>query len=93
MPGAWNFSERNTPDTEVALRFYREVFGWQVSDDPGFGMVRLPGYGDFLASTVDPDIHQRQEFAPPGFADVIAGITPTEDDARWDIVSQLVIPD
>ena len=26
-------------------------------------MIRLPGYGDHLAATVDPDIHQRQAHA------------------------------
>ncbi len=84
-PGAWNFSDLHTPDAEAALRFYGEVFGWRVDDDLGAGMIRLPGYGDFLASTVDPEIHERQRLAPPGFADVIAGISPSEGAARWDI--------
>jgi hypothetical protein len=35
------------------------VFGWAF-DDVGFGtMIRRPGYGDHLAATVDPDIHDR----------------------------------
>ncbi len=34
----------------------------------------VPGYGDHLAATVDPGIHERQAAisAPPGFADAIA---------------------
>ena len=36
-------------------------------------MIQVPGYGDHLAATVDPDIHERQATAPPGFADVIGG--------------------
>ena len=76
MPGAWNFSDLRTPDVAASLAFYGEVFGWRVDPDLGAGMIRLPGYGDHLAATIDPDIHERQAFAPPGFADVIAGLTP-----------------
>ncbi|MFE1665667.1 VOC family protein [Microbacterium sp. P02] len=82
-PGAWNFSDLATPDAEQAMRFYRDVFGWVVSPELGAGMVRLPGYGDFLASGPDPDIHRRQEFAPEGFDDVIAGLSPADSEARW----------
>lgn len=83
-PGAWNFSDLHTPDPEASLAFYGRVFGWRIDPDLGAGMIRLPGYGDHLAATVDPDIHERQRFAPPGFADVIAGITPTEGGvAEW----------
>ncbi len=46
-----------------------------VDPELGAGMIRLPGYGDHLAATVDPDIHIRQEAAPPGFADVVAGLS------------------
>ncbi|KAA9111531.1 VOC family protein [Microbacterium rhizomatis] len=74
-PGAWNFSDLHTPDATAALAFYGEVFGWRLDPDLGAGMIRLPGYGEHLASTSDPDIHERQRFAPAGFADVIAGIT------------------
>ena len=48
-------------------------------------MIRLPGYGDHLAATIDPDIHERQASAPPGFADVIAGLTPRTRRAFWAI--------
>lgn len=85
VPGAWNFSDLATTDPGEAMDFYSDVFGWVVSDDLGYGMVRLPGYGEFLASTSDPDIFERQEFAPPGFADVIAGYTATDGQAHWSI--------
>jgi predicted enzyme related to lactoylglutathione lyase len=82
-PGAWNFSDLHTPDAAASLRFYLEVFGWTSDENLGAGMVRLPGYGAHLAATVDPDIHERQSFAPEGFADVVAGLTPSAGPARW----------
>jgi len=84
VPGTWNFSDLHTPDPEASLAFYGEVFGWRVDPGLGAGMIRLPGYGDHLAATSDPDIHERQAFAPPGFADVIAGLTP-DTSAFWAI--------
>ncbi len=83
VPSTWNFSDLRTPDPDRVLPFYRDVFGWQVSDDLGAGMIRLPGYGDHLAATVDPDIHQRQAHAPAGFADVIAGLSRTDSEPEW----------
>jgi uncharacterized protein len=77
-PGAWNFSDLHTPDPSGAIAFYSAVFGWEI-DDVGFGMmVRVPGYGDHLASTVDPDIRSRQDGAgaPPGFADAVGWLIP-----------------
>ena len=43
-------------------------------------MLRRPGYGDHLAATVDPGIHERQAAisAPPGFADAIAWLVRVE---------------
>ncbi|MET0296383.1 MAG: VOC family protein [Microbacterium sp.] len=82
-PGAWNFSDLHTPDPSASLDFYGGVFGWRVDDELGAGMIRLPGYGDHLEATVDPDIRERQAFAPEGFADVIAGITSDRDAAWW----------
>ncbi|KQO96640.1 VOC family protein [Leifsonia sp. Leaf264] len=84
-PGTWNFSVLITPRPESAIGFYTDVFGWQVDADLGAGMVRLPGYGDHLANTIDPDIRERQAFAPPGFADVVAGIEQGEAPARWEV--------
>ncbi|MBE1876304.1 VOC family protein [Myceligenerans pegani] len=84
-PGTWNFSSLLTPDVDQALRFYGPLFGWERSDDLGAGMARVPGYGDHLARTVDPAIHERQEHVPPGFADVVAGIAPAAGPARWSV--------
>ncbi len=51
-------------------------------------MIRLPGYGDHLESTVDPQIRERQAQAPAGFADVVAGVgadvSPGGED-RWTV--------
>ena len=76
VPGAWNFSDLHTADPAAAQGFYEQVFGW-VFADLGFAtMIQVPGYGDHLAATSDPDIHERQATAPPGFADVIGGLAP-----------------
>ena len=80
-PGTWNFSDLHTTDIEAAARFYGEVFGWETTDLGYATMIRRPGYGDHVASTVDPTIHERQAAisAPPGFADAIAwlvGVDP-----------------
>jgi predicted enzyme related to lactoylglutathione lyase len=79
-PGAWNFSDLHTDDADAAVTYYCAVFGWEV-DELGFAsMLRRPGYGDHLASTVDPGIHERQSSAgaPPGFADAIGWVGPVE---------------
>ena len=75
-PGAWNFSDLHTADLDAATAFYGQAFGWLVSD-LGYGTaIRVPGYGDHLESTVDPDIRRRQAFAPEGFEDVIGALVP-----------------
>lgn len=75
--GAWNFSHLHTPDQASAREFYSAVFGWEFDAAPDDGAsIRVPGYGDHLASTIDPGIRERQAFAPPGFADVIGGMRP-----------------
>ena len=88
-PGAWNFSHLYTPDRDAAMAFYTPVFGWRAADlAQGAGtMLQVPGYGDHLAATVDPDIYQRQASAPPGFADVIGGLmlTGPGEPARWHV--------
>ena len=77
-PGAWNFSDLHTDDPEAAQAFYRAAFGWEFSDIGFATMIRVPGYGDHLASTTDPGIHERQSGAgvPPGFADAIGWVAP-----------------
>jgi predicted enzyme related to lactoylglutathione lyase len=80
-PGTWNFSDLHTSDPAAATAFYAPLFGWRALDLPGAGTVlQVPGYGDHLAATVDPDIHERQAGAPPGFADVIGGVAATRPD-------------
>ena len=75
--------DRHTTDPGRALGFYSAVFGWECDPGAAAGMVRLPGYGAHLAATVDPDIHERQASAPPGFADVVAGVAVSRDAPVW----------
>lgn len=86
-PGAWNFSDLRTPDPAGAATFYSGVLGWQVEDQGWATSIKVPGYGDHLESTVDPDIRSRQAHAPEGFADVIGGMARTGDDesAHWHV--------
>jgi uncharacterized protein len=82
-PGSWNFSNLRTNDQKAELAFYADLFGW-VSDNLGEGaeaMLRVPGYGDHLSATADPDIYRRQAAvaAAPGFADAIGGLEPAGD--------------
>jgi predicted enzyme related to lactoylglutathione lyase len=88
--GAWNFSNLHADDPAAALSFYSAVFGW-AADLPGDGsgaMVRVPGYGDHLAATVDPDIRERHAFAPPGFSDTVAGLESanTAEKPHWHLI-------
>jgi len=90
-PGAWNFSDLHAADPVASQAFYEHVFGWVFVDiDPENGtfatMIQVPGYGDHLAATVDPGIHERQATAPPGFADVIGGIAQAGDEQpHWHV--------
>jgi predicted enzyme related to lactoylglutathione lyase len=86
-PGAWNFSDLHTPSPAEALAFYAPLFGWVADDMGGPMMLRVPGYGDHLESTVDPDIRVRQAGAPPGFADAVGGIEATApgEAAHWHV--------
>ena len=88
VPGTWNFSDLHTPDRDAAMAFYTPLFGWLAVDmAQGAGtMLQVPGYGDHLAATVDPGIHERQAAAPPGFADVIGSLVVTADEpAHWHV--------
>ena len=78
-PGSWNFSDLHT-DEPGSIAFYAGVFGWEV-DELGFAtVIRRPGYGDHLETTVDPSVRERQAKvgAPPGFEDAIAWVAPLE---------------
>jgi len=88
-PGTWNFSDLHATDPVVAATFYTKVFGWEVAD-VGFGsMIRRPGYGDHLAATTDPGIHERQAGvgAPAGFADAVGWLVPASpsEQANWHV--------
>jgi predicted enzyme related to lactoylglutathione lyase len=82
VPGSWNFSDLYAADPPASARFYAAVFGWQFADLGFATMIRVPGYGDHLASTTDPDIHERQSGVgvPPGFADAIGWLSPARED-------------
>lgn len=79
-PGGWVFSDLRSTEPEQAFSFYEQLFGWRVSgiEEGPSAMVRLPGYGDHLAATSDPDIRERQAGAPEGFADVIGALARTD---------------
>jgi predicted enzyme related to lactoylglutathione lyase len=86
-PGAWNFSDLHTDDPSASAAFYTRVFGW-VFDDIGFAtMIRQPGYGDHLAATSDPGIHQRQsgDQVPPGFADAFGWLAAAQGEPHWHV--------
>lgn len=88
-PGAWNFSDLHAADISASAMFYSTVFGWSF-EDLGFArMIRVPGYGDHLEATVDPDIRARQKgvSAPPGFADAIGWLTELQpgEQPHWHV--------
>lgn len=89
LPGSWNFSHLHTADREAAMAFYSSIFGWVLADleHGGGGMIQVPGYGQHLASTVDPEIYERQAAAPKGFADVIGGLKAEPGErSHWEVV-------
>ncbi|HEY5853659.1 MAG TPA: VOC family protein [Aldersonia sp.] len=88
-PGTWNFSDLYTTDLDAARAFYSAVFGWGFVDLGFAHMITRHGYGDHLAATVDPGIHERQAGidAPPGFADAIGWLNalPAGETPRWHV--------
>ncbi len=86
-PGSWNFSDLHTPDPGLAAAFYGQAFGWAVVDQGWAMAIQVPGYGDHLEATVDPDIRTRQASAPDGFEDVIGGMVATTEGepAHWHV--------
>ena len=78
-PGAWNFSDLHAADpARVRRRSTRRCSAGSSTTSASASMIRRPGYGDHLAATVDPGIHERQAgvSAPPGFADAIGWLAP-----------------
>lgn len=92
LPGAWNFSNLRTPDPSASLAFYGELFGWAFADQGWATAIQVPGYGDHLEATIDPDIRSRQEDAPDGFEDTIGAVVPAHegDEAGWYVVLTVV---
>ncbi len=87
VAGSWNFSNLHTADPEAATRFYGALFPWTFTDQGWATAISVPGYGDHLEATVDPDIRTRQEAAPEGFEDVIGAVVPAGDEpAGWSVV-------
>ena len=89
-PGSWNFSDLHAADPEASAAFYTEVFGWSFDDVFGFGtMIRVPGYGDHLAATSDPDIHARQAgIGVPARLrrrDRLAGAASPDEEPHWHV--------
>jgi predicted enzyme related to lactoylglutathione lyase len=84
-PGTWNWSGLQTSDVEGAKAFYGAVFGWEVD---AMGMVRRPGYGEFL-ERYDPGVRQRHRDAgaPEGFTDAVAWMRPLSGDEapHWSV--------
>jgi uncharacterized protein len=78
-PGAWNFSDLHTTDPAAAADFYTAAFGWRIVDQSWGTAIQVPGYGDHLEATVDPEIRIRQASVPEGFEDVIGAVARVAD--------------
>ena len=92
-PGSWNWSNLHARDLDGAASFYGAVFGWEtdtieVAEGVDATMVRVPGYGEFLAQR-DPGIRERHAAAgaPPGFTDAVAWLEPVAAGSapRWHV--------
>ena len=77
-PGAVVFNGLHARDRQAARAFYGAVFGWETIELGSGQAWRLPGYGDFLERTTDPDLRKRMAAggAPTFFEDVVAALNP-----------------
>ncbi|HEV7804303.1 MAG TPA: VOC family protein [Solirubrobacteraceae bacterium] len=100
-PGSWNWSNLETSDPGGSKAFYGAVFGWEAEATQFGGsesaMLRLPGYGEFLAAR-DPELRRRHAAAgvPSGFSDAIGWIVAPADGAsspRWSVTFAVDDPD
>ena len=89
--GTWNWSNLHTPDPAGVEAFYGGIFGWELATVDAGGpeytrMWRRPGYGEYLASTVNPTIFEDQARAgvPPGFADAVGWLIE-DTPPRWEV--------
>jgi len=96
--GSWNWSNLLTTDMPGSASFYGAVFGWHA-DAMSFGedesaMLRLPGYGEFLAQR-DPDLRRRHAEAhvPPSFSDAIGWMLAAGDEPHWSVTFAVDDPD
>jgi predicted enzyme related to lactoylglutathione lyase len=88
--GSVNFNDLHTRDIDAAAAFYSAVFGWRLLDmGGGMAMWALGAYGDHLELR-NPGT--RESYAsmggPKGFEDVVASISPVDDDstpAHWGV--------
>ena len=67
-PGSFSWPELATTDQKAAVSFYRELFGWDVNDQPlgpgeTYSMFQLRGKETGAACTMRPE--ERQSGAPP----------------------------
>lgn len=92
LPGSWSSSDLRSDDRAEA--FYGALFGWEATDEQGWAMWRLPGYGDFLAQS-DPGLRERhaQAGVPPGFSDMVAWLLPGDGPAAWPVTFGTDDPD
>jgi uncharacterized protein len=85
--GAVNFNDLKTPDLDGARAFYGAVFGWDLIDVGGTMYAwALPAYGDFLEERT-PGMRENMSNmgAPTRFEEVVASLSPTDGEARWDV--------
>ncbi len=96
--GSWNWSNLLTGDLAGSADFYGTVFGWQAEKssfgDDESAMLRLPGYGEFLARR-DPDLRRRHAEAgvPAGFSDAIGWMLPADGAPHWSVTFAVDDPD
>jgi predicted enzyme related to lactoylglutathione lyase len=99
-PGSWNWSNLHTRDGDACTAFYATLFGWETETmafgDGDSAMLRLPGYGDFLAAR-DPEIRRRhaEDGVPSGFSDAIGWMLPLDsgEDPHWSVTFAVEDPD
>jgi uncharacterized protein len=55
-PGSWMMSSLHVTDPDMAIAFYRSVFGWEPEASGPLTLWRLPGYRGDAEGTVPPDV-------------------------------------
>jgi uncharacterized protein len=83
VPGAWTFTALHMPSPQTAIDWYAVLFGWVEQPVDGTTLLKVPGFGQHLADTSDPDIFERLAYAGEGFADVVAWAGGAAGPATW----------